>query len=64
MIYELLRKLLKLEENDKEIESLQKKAYKEIGQTTLTLKKAGVLHEIMVKKTTTFYIGKAMGAIN
>lgn len=63
MIIQLFRRILKLDENDKKIEEIKSKANRQIEHTTFILKEAGKLRNVMVKKTTTYYLGKSLGVI-
>lgn len=59
----LIRKLLKLDQNDQEIAQIQDRALSQIDQATAIMKRAGRMREIMIRKTTTYYIARAMGVI-
>lgn len=63
MIYKLIRSVLKLDENDREIEEIKDHAQKVIEEATIVIRIAGQMQQRLVKKTTTYYIAKAMGAI-
>lgn len=55
--------MLKLDENDREIEEIKDHAQKVIEEATIVIRIAGQMQQRLVKKTTTYYIAKAMGAI-
>lgn len=63
MIIQLFRRILKLDENDRKIEEIKSKTSSQIDRTTLVLKEAGKLRNVMVRKTTTYYLGKSLGVI-
>lgn len=64
MITNFLRKILHLDENDEEIIKIQNKADEEIKQTVARMKRAGKLQEVVIKKTSNYFIFKAMGGIS
>lgn len=64
MIIPILRKLLSLDKNDREIEQIKSKARKEIGEATIILGKVDKMQRVMVKKTTTYYIAQASGLLH
>ena len=63
MIATLLRRLLRLDQNDQEIKKIQEHAEQEIGQAVLQIKRAGKMQEVFVKKTANYYMAKSMGLI-
>ena len=58
-----LDKLLKLEQSEQHVTNIKKKAIDKVDNVTVILHRAGVLQQRVMKKTTTFYIGKAIGTI-
>lgn len=63
MIAKVIRRLLKLDENDREIDRIHKNAHKKIEECSAVLKKAGEMDRKIMKKTTTFYVAKALGVL-
>lgn len=58
-----LDKLIKTRETDEKVDAIKKDTINQISQTTKSVQKVGELQNLVLKKTTTYYIGKAMGAI-
>lgn len=58
-----LDKLSKTRETDEKVNAIKQDTINKINQTTKSVKQAGELQNLVMKKTTTYYIGKAMGAI-
>lgn len=55
--------MLKLDQNDRQIEAIQERAMDKITEATVVLQVAGKMQQMLVKRTTTYYIAKATGAI-
>lgn len=58
-----LDKWLGVEKTNKQVEAIKSDALQQVNETTKTIKKAGELQQKVLQKTTTYYIGKAMGSI-
>lgn len=54
---------LGLTKSDKEVANIKQNAQDRVSEVTKTLKKQGDLQRQVIKKTTTYYIGRATGAI-
>lgn len=63
MIAKLIRKWLKLDENDAEIEKIHKRTRKQIHKTVVVLNECGKMDRQIMQKTTTYFIAKAAGVI-
>lgn len=63
MIETFFRNLARLDENDRKVDEINRRIGMRTAHTTVLLEKAGKLQEILVQKTTTYYIGKAIGVI-
>lgn len=63
MIYKLIRAMLRLDQNDRQIEVIQARAMQRINEATVVLQVAGEMQQKLVKRTTTYYIARAVGAI-
>lgn len=54
---------LGLEKSDQDVADIKKNAIDKVSAVTVTLKKQGELQNQVIKKTTTYYLGKAAGII-
>jgi len=58
-----LDKKLGLEASEEAVADIKKKASERVAEVTKSLKKQGDLQNLVIQRTTTYYIGKAIGAI-
>lgn len=56
-----LDKLVGITDNDARVEAIKQDTQNKIDATTRVVQQAGQLQSLVMKKTTTYYIGKAMG---
>lgn len=63
IIESFIRSLIGLDENDRRVDAVHQRMQLRTERTKMLLERAGKLQEILVRKTTTYYIGKAMGVI-
>lgn len=56
-------KLAKVEETDAKVEAIKQEAIDKVDATTKSIEKVGQLQRLVMQKTTTYYIGKAIGAV-
>lgn len=54
---------LKMETAEQEVSDVKQEAVDKVKETTATLKTADKLQKQIMQKTTTYYLGKATGAI-
>lgn len=57
-------RLLNIESSEKEVAGIKKQATDKVEEVKKTMKRAGVLQGQVMRRTTTYYIGRAMGGIN
>lgn len=58
-----LDKLAGIKDTDEQVEAIKQQAVDKVDQTTASLKRVGELQQQVMKRTTTYYLGKAMGGI-
>jgi hypothetical protein len=54
---------LNLKESEQQVEDVKQDAIKQVEEVKVSLHKAGKLQKQVMKKTTTYYLGKAAGVI-
>ena len=59
----LIDKLLHLQKYEDRVTSIKQDAHKKVDKVTRTLQKSGKLQNQILRKTTTYYIGRAAGVV-
>lgn len=59
----LVCRLLRLDKNEAKVEALKDKTRVEMQKVVAVLRKNGKLQEVLIEKTTTFYLAQAMGVL-
>lgn len=62
-LHEKLDHLLGLPQSEKAVGEIKENATKQVNDVTESLKKQGKLQNLVIQRTTTYYIGKAAGVI-
>jgi len=63
MIVNIFRKALRIEAADKKVDIVKRRFARKMNEAVVELEKAGRVNRSVMKKTTTFYLCKAVGAI-